>query len=80
VNELLADAAARAAHYVSTIAHRPVAPLAEHIARLSELGGPLPEQPCNPADVLALLDEAGSPATAASEMPITRPLRGNHAA
>lgn len=45
---------------------RRVAPRPEDIARLHELGGPLPDAPCDPADVLALLDEIGSPATVAS--------------
>jgi glutamate/tyrosine decarboxylase-like PLP-dependent enzyme len=36
------------------------------VARLGQLGGPLPEQPSDPASVLALLDDIGSPATVAS--------------
>jgi glutamate/tyrosine decarboxylase-like PLP-dependent enzyme len=66
VSQLLSDTAARAARYLSSIADRRVAPLPEDTARLGELGGPLPEQPCDPASVVALLDECGSPATVAS--------------
>ena len=35
-------------------------------ARLGELGGPLPQDPTPPRDVLSLLDDAASPATVAS--------------
>jgi glutamate/tyrosine decarboxylase-like PLP-dependent enzyme len=35
----------------------------EDVARLDKLGGPLPENPCAPSEVLALLDDIGSPAT-----------------
>jgi glutamate/tyrosine decarboxylase-like PLP-dependent enzyme len=38
----------------------------EDIARLDALGGPLPEDPSDPAKVLALLDDVGSPATVAT--------------
>ena len=60
------EASARAARYVSDIRSRRVSPAPEDIARLSSLGGPLPEEPCDPRTVLALLDEIGSPATVAS--------------
>jgi glutamate/tyrosine decarboxylase-like PLP-dependent enzyme len=63
LKELLADTAARAARYIENIDNRPVAPPAEAVARLEALGGPVPEDPANPADVLALLDDIGSPAT-----------------
>jgi glutamate/tyrosine decarboxylase-like PLP-dependent enzyme len=66
MQELLADAAKRGARYVSEIDHRRVAPLPEHVERLQALGGPLPESPSDPAEVLALLDEFGSPATVAT--------------
>jgi glutamate/tyrosine decarboxylase-like PLP-dependent enzyme len=66
VNQLLSDTAARASRYLSGIGRRPVSPLPEDIARLGELGGPLPEHPCDPAAVLALLDDLGSPATVAT--------------
>jgi len=66
VDQLLSDTAARAARYLSGIAGRRVAPLPEDVARLGELGGPLPERGCDAAAALALLDEAGSPATVAT--------------
>jgi glutamate/tyrosine decarboxylase-like PLP-dependent enzyme len=66
VKELLADTAARAARYISELDHRSVLPSAEKVARLRALGGPLPENPSDPADVLALLDDVGSPATVAT--------------
>jgi glutamate/tyrosine decarboxylase-like PLP-dependent enzyme len=66
VKELLAETAARAARYVAAIGDRKVVPGPEDIARLEALGGPLPENPCEPAEVLALLDDVGSPATVAT--------------
>ncbi len=66
MKELLADTAARAARYTAGIGTRRVAPTTEDIARLEVLGGPLPENPCEPEEVLALLDDIGSPATVAT--------------
>ena len=66
MKKLLADTADRAARYLSGLAHRNVAPLPEQVARLEALGGPLPQAPSDPAEVLALLDVIGSPATMAS--------------
>ena len=60
---LLADAAARAARYLSEIQDRPVAPTREALAGLARLAPPLPEPGMAAERVLALLDEAGSPAT-----------------
>jgi len=66
VKELLADTAARAARYVNGINQRSVAPSSESIARLEALGGKLPENPCEPEEILVLLDDIGSPATVAT--------------
>jgi glutamate/tyrosine decarboxylase-like PLP-dependent enzyme len=66
LKELLADTAARATRYINEIDHRPVAPSAENIARLQALVGAVPENPCDPAEILALLDDVGSPATVAT--------------
>ncbi len=66
MKELLADVALRAARYTTGIGSRKVAPGPEDLARLQALGGPLPESPSDPAKVLALLDEIGSPATVAT--------------
>jgi glutamate/tyrosine decarboxylase-like PLP-dependent enzyme len=51
---------------MSGIDHRPVVSSAENVARLQALGGVLPENPCDAAEVLALLDDVGSPATVAT--------------
>lgn len=66
MKELLAETADRAARYVKGIGGRRVAPLAKDVARLQALGGPLPQMPSDPAEVLALLDDIGSPATVAT--------------
>ena len=66
MKDLLADVAARAARYVEEAGSRRVSPCPEDVARLEALGGPLPQGPSDPAEVLALLDEIGSPATVAS--------------
>ncbi len=66
MRDLLTDASIRAARYVSGIGNRRITPYPEDIARLSALGGPMPEEPCDPQAVLALLDDVGSPATIAS--------------
>lgn len=66
MDELLDDAAKRAGRYLATLDRRPVFPGAAARARLADLGGPLPDAPTPPRDVLALLDEVGSPATVAS--------------
>src|SRR5260370_38361122 len=62
VKDLLAETAVRAARYAAAIGGRRVSPLPENVARLAALGA-LPQRPCHPAEVLALLDEIGSPAT-----------------
>jgi glutamate/tyrosine decarboxylase-like PLP-dependent enzyme len=66
MKKLLTDAAERAAHYLASLSDRNVAPWPENVARLEELAGPLPQTPGDPAEVLALLDGVGSPATVAT--------------
>ena len=66
MKELLAETALRAARYADEIGNRRVTPRAEDIARLEELGGPLPRKGLDPAQLLSLLDEIGSPATVAT--------------
>src|SRR5574341_1979749 len=66
---LLRDAAQRAARYLAGLDERPVAPTQEAVRGLSELDAPLPDGPGDPAEVLAELDEIGSPATVASAGP-----------
>src|SRR5579872_537632 len=66
MQKLLAETANRAGRYIAGIANRRVAPLSADVARLETLGGPLPQLPCDPSQVLGLLDEFGSPATVAT--------------
>jgi glutamate/tyrosine decarboxylase-like PLP-dependent enzyme len=69
MHKLLNDAAARAIRYLEGLDARSVAPTPEAIADLKELDGPLPQEPTDPAAVLALLDDFGSPATVATAGP-----------
>ena len=66
VKELLAETAARAARYIQELDTRSVVPSPESVARLQALGGSLPEGPSDPAQLLALLDDVGSPGTVAT--------------
>jgi glutamate/tyrosine decarboxylase-like PLP-dependent enzyme len=66
MKDLLADVATRASRYLSDLPDRPVAPPPDSVARLSALGGPLPDGPTDPSQILALLDDVGSPATVAT--------------
>ena len=66
MESLLADAAQRAGRYRSELPHRPVAPTPAALAGLNRFDEPLPDEPSDPWATLALLDEAGSPATVAS--------------
>ena len=63
---LLAEAAARAARYVAEVGDRPVPPSPDALGALERFVEPLPAGPGDPADVLAVLDDVGSPATLAS--------------
>lgn len=67
--DLLNETATRAARYLAEAADRHVAPKPDDIARLSALGGPVPQSPRDPAETLALLDQFGSPATVVSAGP-----------
>ena len=62
-DDLLRDAAARGARYLTQLETRSVAPTPAGIERLAALGGPLPDTSTDAAEVLTLLDDAGSPAT-----------------
>lgn len=66
MDALLNDAARRAMRYLDDLEERSVIPQPEDVRRLSELGGPLPDEPGDATATLALLDEIGSPATVAS--------------
>lgn len=65
-SDLLPEAAARAIRYAGSIDSRRVAPSPEDIARLDALGGEWNNDPRDPSEVIAQLDELGSPATVAS--------------
>jgi glutamate/tyrosine decarboxylase-like PLP-dependent enzyme len=67
--ELLNDAAARAIRYLDGLDARRVVPTPEALAGLVALESPLLEEPTDPATVLALLDDFGSPATVATAGP-----------
>lgn len=66
MQELLADFSTRAFRYLDGLDSRRVAPDADDVDRLTELGGPLPDGPTDPREVLHLLDDVGSPATVAT--------------
>ena len=69
MKKLLAETADRADRYLSSLADRSVAPQSSSLAALDQLGGPLPDAPTDPAQILALLDDIGSPATVATAGP-----------
>src|SRR5713101_2594124 len=66
MQDLLRTTAERAARYLAGLKNRGVAPTPEALANLRRLDEALPEHPTDPATVIALLDEIGSPATMAS--------------
>ncbi len=65
-HDVLTATAERARRYLDELETRSVAPETEALARLRQLDGGLPQFGEDAADVLALLDEVGSPATVAS--------------
>lgn len=67
--DLLAEADRRARAYVAGAAARRVYPDAQALSGLSAFDEPMPEAGHGPEDTLALLDEAGSPGTVASNGP-----------
>ncbi len=69
MKELLHETARRASAYLENLSKRTVAPGPAAVAGLEAFAGPLPEHGIDPMEVLALLDEAGSPATVASAGP-----------
>ena len=66
LDELLQSAAQRSLNYLHGIGDRRVFPDREALDRLNRLGGNLPDHGERPEDVLAMLDEIGSPATVAT--------------
>jgi len=63
---ILSDAAERGIRYADAINDRSVVATHDALANMSHLGGPIPQRPEDPLDVIRLLDEAGSPATVAT--------------
>lgn len=63
---LMRDAAERAANYMEEVGARRVFPDTAAIDGLTAFDEPLPDGPTDPAEVIDLLDRAGSPATVAS--------------
>ncbi|HLZ25418.1 MAG TPA: pyridoxal-dependent decarboxylase [Ktedonobacterales bacterium] len=66
MDDLLRLTSERARRYRASVREQRAAPTIESLERLSLLGGPLPDGPTDAAEVLALLDDIGSPATTAS--------------
>jgi len=66
VSDLLDEASRRARHYLAALDARAVAPSPQALAALARFDGPLPEHTSSAMEVLAELDEFGSPATMAS--------------
>jgi glutamate/tyrosine decarboxylase-like PLP-dependent enzyme len=66
MNELLTDALQRASRYLHNLDQRPVFPTPDALAALDAFDEPLPQEGTDPAQVLAMLDDAGSPATVGS--------------
>jgi glutamate/tyrosine decarboxylase-like PLP-dependent enzyme len=64
--DLALDAARRGRAYLARVETLPASPSEDDVAALSALGGPMPEASSDPAEVLALLDTVGSPATVAN--------------
>ena len=69
MHDLLNDAAIRAIRYLTGLGTRRVAPTPEAIANSTKFVDLLPEEPIDPAVVLSLLDDVGSPATVATAGP-----------
>ncbi len=67
--KLLRSAAGRAERYLTELPDRAVAPAADALARLDQLGGALPEAGMDGEAVIDLLDRLGAPATIASAGP-----------
>ena len=65
MKELLETTAQRAIRYLEGLDARSVAPLPEAVAKLERFHETLPDEPTDPLQVIAMLDEIGSPATMA---------------
>ncbi len=65
-SETLHFAAQLARHYVERVGERRVAPAENDLRGLEKFHEAFPDAPCDPRDVLRMLDEFGSPATVAT--------------
>ena len=65
-SEVLNLAADKAQRYVRDVAERRVGPSDGAVAVLAELNEPFPPSPRDPCEVIARLDQIGSPATVAT--------------
>src|SRR5438552_2397754 len=63
MRQLLTDVAERAARYLEDIRERRVAPSSDAVRGLAPFLESFPDRPTAPQDVLAMLDDLGSPAT-----------------
>ena len=66
---LLSSAAERGIRYRKEAIERDVAPSAEAVAAVQQFVEPMPDEGCDEAEVLALLDDVGSPSTVAMTGP-----------
>lgn len=69
MQRILSDAAERAGRYIDNLRERRVPPTADAIAALERLGGELSDAPTDPHEVVALLDDVGSPGTSTTAGP-----------
>jgi hypothetical protein len=65
MKNLLEQGKSYAYDYVDNVQNRTVFPTEDTINRLEVFHEPLPEESCNPSEILRLLHEYGSPATVA---------------
>jgi hypothetical protein len=63
MDKLIAETARRSVRYLNGVDDRSVTPSLDAIHQMLDLGGALPDAPCDPGRVLAMLDDLGSPAT-----------------
>ena len=69
LKKLLDDAARRSFRYRESLATRPVAPSDKAVAELARFIEPMPNEGMDDAEVLAMLDDLGSPSTVAMAGP-----------
>ena len=65
-DQVLSIAADRARRYLRDVPDRRVAPASDSVAALAKFHEPFPECSSDPAEVIAMLDDLGSPATVAT--------------